>query len=82
MCIGRGWWFRASLLDLSNRRGLLGSPLTLAPLFYDGSGTLDGSVCKLADLVGVFQGLPRSPQSLVLRMPTATPHLLSSSAVA
>ena len=45
-------------------------------LFYDAVGTLDGSVCKLAELVGVLQGLPRSPQSLVIRMPTATPHLL------
>ena len=25
---------------------------------------------------GSIQGLPRSPQSLVIRMPTATPHLL------
>ena len=32
--------------------------------------------------VVVLQGLPRSPQPLVLRMPAATPHLLSSSAVA
>lgn len=30
----------------------------------------------------VLQGLPRSPQSSLIRMPTATPHLLSSSAVA
>lgn len=33
-------------------------------------------------LVRVLQGLPSSPQSSVIRMPTATPHLLSLSAVA
>ena len=33
-------------------------------------------------LARVLQGLPASPQSSVIRTPTATPHLLSSSAVA
>jgi hypothetical protein len=33
-------------------------------------------------LFGVLQELPRSPQPLVLRMPAATPHLPSLSAVA